>query len=162
MRRATQFCLVVLLWLASCAQGDQQARFAARFADGTRFEGQKLTGWHQVKAVPKLDDRALLDEKNPLRWLRDRMLFPGPTPTAFIETVCGDRLPCKIVDFRPQNDRSYEPLPDHFVVTPICSLAPPNENSTDEPTIRVLERFIRRVVWQQQGHDQYRPGTVVY
>ncbi len=151
------------VWLAAAQNADANdvARFSAMLADGSRVAGENLTEWHGPGASPLLDGRNLFDPGNPLRWLRDRSLMPGPTPTAYVETALGDRLPGSVVNFVSINPTSYDLLPSHFVVQPTGQLHLPT--TADAPqVIRVVERFVRRIVWAGRDKRQYQPGTAFY
>jgi S1-C subfamily serine protease len=142
------------------ARGERPARFAAMLADGARIDGEKLSDWHATNAAPKLDGRELLDANNPLRWLRDRSLLPAGAPAAFVETIGGDRLPGVAVGYQGEATSLYDLLPSHLVVAVSTPLKPPQ--TLPPQHIRVVERFVRRVVWQRREQDRYQPGTLFY
>jgi hypothetical protein len=73
-------CLALAL-VASFAWA-AEPRYAARFADGSRLDGNALVNWHEINAQPQLEGRSLLDPNNHFRWLRDRTLSPAPLPAA--------------------------------------------------------------------------------
>jgi S1-C subfamily serine protease len=161
--RATIWLVLTIAILAwQPVQAAPRPRFEALLANGTRLEGQALQDWHTPTGQPKLDGKTLLDAGNPMRWLRDRRLPPaGPLP-ACVEMICGDRLPGEVTGFRPAGAFGEESLPAHLLVrTPVSF-----RHSEDgrPPEVRVIERFVRRVVWQRQfgAGDHYEPGTVYY
>lgn len=135
-----------------------EARYVARFADGSRHEGNALINWHDANAQPQLEGRSLWEPANPFRWLRDRSLSPGPMPAAFVELVTGDRLPGSVVDYSAVG-QEYEPLPAHFFVEPAVTLRPPQD--PPRSTIRVIAAQVRRIVWQRRERASYQPGTLL-
>src|SRR5687768_5164630 len=114
------------IWMAALLAHGAEPRYVARFADGSRLEGNALVNWHEINAQPQLEGRSLLDPNNHFRWLRDRTLSPAPLPAAYIEFVTGDRLPGNVVGYDALGD-DYDPLPAHFLVEPLCTLRPPQE-----------------------------------
>src|SRR3954467_9162366 len=115
-------CLTIAIACGSASGA--QPRYVARFADGSRHEGNALVNWHEINAQPQLEGRSLLDPNNHFRWLRDRTLSPAPPPAAYVELITGDRLPGNVVGFAAAGD-DYDPLPPHFLVEPLCTLKPP-------------------------------------
>ena len=82
------------------------------------------------------------------------------TPAAYIEMNSGDRLPCTVLAFESADGPfDWESLPPHFVVAPTIDVSPPHSDA--HTSLRVVRRFIRRIVWQpRHGGDDYRPGTL--
>lgn len=156
--------LVLLACLAAGWGGGSGAwgagRYLAAFADGSRLEGNSLVGWNTPESSPTLDGRLLLLPDNPIRWLRDRSLRPAETPEAFIELVSGDRLPGIVTGYRRPQAGSFEATPAHFLVKPAVALERPGTSPLE--TIRVVERFVRRIVWQHRAVDRYEPGRLFF
>jgi S1-C subfamily serine protease len=148
------FSCMLAMHLASAAE----ARYVARFSDGSRHEGNNLVNWHETNAQPQLEGRSLWDANNPFRWLRDRTLAPGPEPSAFVELVTGDRFPGTVTVYEAVGD-DYDPLPSHFLVEPTCTLRPPQE--AKDSTIRIVSSSVRRIVWQRRERSRYQPGTLL-
>ena len=151
----------LILWTlhaGPAARADKAPRFVAMHANGVRTQGNALTDGHLNTPSLKLDGQPLLEGGNPVRWIKDRSLVPGPPPKAFVEMTTGDCLPGAIVGYREGTELPYDPLPAHFLVRPEVALTPPSPGS-DAP-IRVLSRFIRRVVWQRRERGQYQPSTI--
>ncbi len=150
---------VLLLQLPSAvAEATRPPRFVARLRDGSQVEGEVLANWHKADAIPTLDGRSLLDPGNPMLWLRDRQLNPASAPDAFVELFSGDRLPGMALEYHGQTRGSPEQGFPHWLVGPTTQLRPPQ--SLDEPVIRVVAKFVRRLVWQRRSSDRYQPGTV--
>jgi S1-C subfamily serine protease len=135
-------------------------RYAAMLINGTRLEGAKLADWHDVKALPRLDNQTLLEPSNPIRWLRDRTQRLAELPSAYIEFQNGDRLPGAAIDYRSGLDDRFNPAPPHLVVRPAINFEPPENKPVRE--IRVATQFVRRIVWQRRGRQAYQPGTAFY
>lgn len=160
---AVAVALAALIFLApglaaTSAHAKSLPRYTGKLFDGTEIRGDELLGWHSAQTPPKLDDRPLLAEGNPIRWLRDHAVSPAGQPKAFVEFFSGDRLPGSVQSYG--NGPEEEPRPGHFVVTPGISLRPPRQ--IDELLIRVVEKFVRRIVWQKRTHDRYQPATVFF
>ncbi len=147
----------LLLPLASISLA-AELRYVARFADGTRHEGNSLVNWHEINAQPQLEGKSLWDPANPFRWLRDRTLSPPLPPKAYVEFVTGDRLPGTVVGFAAAGEK-FDPLAAHFLVEPSCSLRPPQPSTQD--TIRVLASQVRKLVWHAREKARYQPSTLL-
>jgi len=151
----------MILWTVlggRTARADKAPRFVALHINGVRTQGNALTDGHLNTPSLKLDGLPLLEGGNSVRWIKDRSLVPGPPPKAFVEMTTGDCLPGAIVGYREGTELPYDPLPAHFLVRPDVALTPPSPGS-DAP-IRVLSRFVRRVVWQRRDRGQYQPSTI--
>lgn len=136
-------------------------RFSAMLAGGQRVDGQRLHEWYQLDRRPRLDGTELLNPGNPFVWLRDRTLHPNSPPDSYVELINGDRLPGEVVAFvgRRAKSASLESAPPHLVVQPAVDVSPPS--AEPHPHVRVLTRFVRRIVWQRRGsRARYRPGTL--
>lgn len=157
MKTLCLLLFLLLLVLSASAEAKRPPRFVAKLRDGAQVEGEVLANWHTADAVPTLDGRPLLDPNNPLLWLRDRQLNLAAEPAAFVELFSGDRLPGETLAYRGQAEQSPEQNFPHWLVRPSTALRPPQ--SLGEPVIRVVARFVRRVVWQRRSSDRYRPGT---
>ena len=135
-------------------------RFAAMLNGGQRIEGERLHNWHEPERLPALDKHKLLEPGNPMLWLRDRTLSPGPTPQAYLETITGDRMPGTVVGFVRRN-QDFTATPPHLLVRPGIDISPPNSNQP--PTIRVLSESLAKVVWRRTLRvEDYHPGTLFY
>ena len=161
-RHASFVIVIIGLALATPPplRADKPPRFAALLANGTRLQGKTITEWHTATSLPKLDGQPLLDAGNPVRWLHDRSLTLAALPKAFVEMTSGDRLPGVTLDFQTGDESPYEPAPAHFIVKPETRFAPPQAAS--DPRVRVVARFVRRLVWQRREVDEYQPGTLFY
>jgi len=158
MTRPLPVSLLLLLLLSAVSEAKRPPRLAAKMRDGSLVEGEVLANWHKEDAIPTLDGRPLLEPANPMLWLRDRQLNPAGEPETFVELFSGDRLPGVALEYRGQAPDSPEQNFPHWLVRPTTPLRPPQ--SLDEPVIRVVAKFVRRVVWQRRSSDRYRPGTV--
>lgn len=155
-RRLLLFLLLLLP--SAAAEAKRPPRFVAKLRDGSQVEGEVLANWHKEDAIPTLDGRPLLDPGNPMLWMRDRQLNLAPEPSAFVELFSGDRLPGVALEYRGQTQDSPEQCFPHWIVRPSTQLRSPQ--SQDEPLIRVVAKFVRRLVWQRRSSDRHRPGTV--
>jgi hypothetical protein len=133
-------------------------RYEAQFADGSRFQAAKLTGWHQKDAQAKLGTRQLFPANNPVRWLRDRSLSVPEMPQAYVEFFGGDRLPGRVTGFSSGIDDPFETTFAHLVVEPSVRVDAP-EKSIDRP-VRVLTRWLKRVSWAGKAYREYTPATL--
>lgn len=154
------FRLSAALLLLPAAALAAPPRYAAMLANGQRLEGAKLSDWHDLKAMPRLDGTALMEPSNPLRWLRDRTKRLEELPQAYIEFQNGDRLPGTAIDYRTGHENRFEPQPAHLIVRAAIAFEPPENKRVGE--IRVTTSAIRRVVWQRLGRRAYQPGTAFY
>jgi len=152
--------LAVILLAAPVARGESEVRYEAVFADGTRFDGERVSGWGKPSGSPRLDDTVLFDAKRPLRWLRDRKLRPWRPSEycpGYIEFVGGDRLVGRIVG-AGAGDGLYAAA--HLVVKPVAPLHQPAEGSPQ--FVRILPGRIERVVFGPVTRRDLHPGTLYY
>jgi S1-C subfamily serine protease len=152
--------VVALLLAATSATAllAAEARYVARFSDGSRHEGNALTNWHDDSGQPQLEGRSLLEAGNPFRWLRDRTQSPGPEPNAYLEMVTGDRLPGSVVSYQSTGEW-YDPAPAHFVVEPQTPLRP--QQAATHSTVRVLASYVKRIVWQRREAARFQPNSLL-
>jgi len=136
-----------------------EGRFTAEFADDARVEADEIQSWHETKAQPSLAGRALFDPANPARWVIDTSLAPGTEPTAFVEYVGGDRLPGRVTSARSGAEDPYHRLPSHLVVAVQGAWSYPGQT---QESVRVMTRWLRRVVWQKRSSSGYHPGTIFF
>ena len=166
MRKQIALRGFLLLLVAATLSGGRLCadvkRFSAMLDNGQRVEGDRLENWHQRAQSPKLDGTELNSDGNPLLWLRDRWSQPAKTPRAYVEMINGDRLPGRVIGFNSANGpRQWESLPQHLLVEPSIDVGSPRGDS--HPNVRVVSRFVRRVVWQSRpGGQESHPGTVFY
>lgn len=158
MSRAAVVALLLVAAPAACA-AERQARYAAVLSGGERIDGDRLTGWHTAEERPQLGATPLFGAASPLRWLRCRQRKLGEPPEAYVEFTTGDRLPGVVVDYRTGNEDRWHPLPPHLVVRTTLAFEPPLNKPV--PEIRVLTRYVRRIVWQRQAGLAYNPGTAL-
>jgi hypothetical protein len=149
--------LCVLL-IATTAGAKQPLRYVAKLADETRLEHDDLVDWHAPEATPRLGGRPLLAPQNPLVWLLDRQQPPSDPPAAFIELFTGDRLPGAVIGYRHDPPTAVYREWDHWIVRAAVDLRPPKP--VEDPAVRVVASYVRRVVWQRRNVDRYQPGTV--
>ena len=158
----------VILVAASCLaaaaplHAETTSRYEAMFADGTRLEGERITGWDKHPGAPCLDNAPLLNAKRPLRWLRDRSLRPWSMPadcSGFIEFVTGDRIVGRVTGSRPSSEAGGVHTPAHLLVMPVERLDATSHWQQQTP-VRVLTGSIRRIVMTPTPRLQLQPGTL--
>jgi hypothetical protein len=153
---------LTLIFLFSFAQNKIQAddqRFQAEFADGSRIAGDELRNWHDTTALPILTNRPLLESANPARWVIDTALKVAPPPYAFIEFQGGDRLPGIVMSSSSGTESKYQRLPPHLILERQAWNFPATQSQLP---LRVMTRWIRKVVWQRRPTDTFEPGTLFY
>lgn len=152
----------LLLSVAAAEAAGEPPRYSAMLENGQRIEGSELRNWQQRSLDPRLNGQELMHERNPLLWLRDRALHPGPKSECYIEMISGDRLPGRVVGFVSGDEPGlWESLPPHFLVEPTIDVSPPRGDA--HRRVRVLRRFVCRIVWQSHpGSEQYEPGALFY
>ncbi len=145
------------------ADGAPNARYIAVFTNGTRIEGETISGWHDNSATPQLDGTSLADPGRPLRWLRDTTLSawqPTATAGSYVELFGGDRLPGKVVGIVPGKSSDWTSTPAILIVHPAVTLGA-SPQSGQRP-IRVLAEEVRRVVFETTVPRRLKPGTLFY
>ena len=154
--------ILVASHVRAAAAEPQPPRYVAAFADGTLLEGKQVTGWGSHTAAPKLDGQPLGDKAKPLGWLWDRQLAPASPrdfATGFVEFASGDRLPGRVVGFETCESIETAGGRPHLLVMPLVPLHHPE--ATERRAIRVLPRFVRRIVWDRIAGRRLAPGTLL-
>lgn len=134
-------------------------RYAAQLQDGTRVEEAEIKTWHDVAAAPTIGGKPIFDAGNPARWIIDRHQPPGPTAPAYVEFVGGDRLAGTVVGVQTGLEDPYDQRPPHLFVKPAADLHYADDKLPGD--LRVALAWVRRIVWEHAGGEEYRPGTVV-
>ncbi len=149
-----------VMWASAASAQTPRPRFVARLADGSRVEGAALADWHADGAKPRLDSHQLLDPAKPFRWLIDRQQRPLGPPAAFVEMVCGDRLPGVVMLHEDDPIGAYSIDGSRLVVRPTAEITPPAKPL--RPDLRVRTQFVRRIVWRRRAADTYEPGRLFF
>ncbi len=134
-------------------------RYTAVFSDGSRVAGGRLTEWGNNNQ-PKLNGRPLFDQSNHIRWLKKETVERPSQPSAFIEFAGGDCLPGRVIGTGSTSTLECGELPAHLLVEPTIMLTWPEGTQTSR--LRVLSRWLRRIVWERRSSDQYEPGTLFF
>jgi len=152
--------VLAVLLAAPWAHGETKARYEAVFSDGTRLDGEKISGWGEHPGSPQLDGIALFDAKRTLRWLRDRTgkpWRPGEYCPGYIEFIGGDRIVGCIEGVgAAESTRAAA----HLLIKPAASLHQPGLGSS--PRLRILPGRIERVVFRGALRRRFQPGTLYY
>lgn len=161
---ARHVLLLLAATLAMPAAAGAEGRYVAVLTDGTRIDGNDLQGWASPYDAPKLDGKELAGSNRTLRWLRDQSLQafePGPDFAGMVEFAGGDRLPGRVVEFDEGEPDVQPRTPAHLVV---AIEHPPTlaNNAPVAANLRVLPRFIRRVVWGKTAVRSIEPGTLLF
>jgi len=158
--------MLVVVLSAVPLYADSTVRYEAVFSDGTRLEGEQITGWGVHPGTPQLDNTYLQDAKRPLRWLRNLSLKPWRIPAAgggYIEFVGGDRIIGRVIGSRPSSEAGGVYTPAHLLVAPAMSLPAVSHSRSKQPTpVRVLIGSIRRIVMTETPRPGRRGGTLLY
>ena len=133
--------------------------YSAEFADGGRIVGGRLTDWGLIDH-PRLDGRPLHDSANPVRWLRRQSSEQPAQPEAFVEMVGGDLMPGRAVAAEPSSTIQEGDVGTHLLLEPTTPLNRPD--GLPRNTIRILTRWLRRIVWQRRPHEAYEPATLLF
>lgn len=133
-------------------------RYAAMFADGSRAQEAEVREWCEPTSQPKIAGRNLFDPNVPVRWIIDRNQPPVLKPPMYVEFVGLDRLAGEVVGYSDGHETPYETQPPHLIVRPVAEVQPPDVVVPSD--VRVTTDWLRRVVWEQMGTDEYRPGTI--
>jgi hypothetical protein len=135
-------------------------RFVGMLADGTRIKADLIKEWHDDTAKPQLAGHAILDPRKPARWIIDQSVPLAEVPVAYVEFFGGDRLPCRVVDYRRSLTWSYETLGEYLVVEPLVEVDFPSRPTT--PYLRVSTRWLKRIVFGKRAGVPagWHPGTV--
>jgi hypothetical protein len=148
---------IAIVFVGSVSADDN--RYTAVFSDGSRIAGGHLTEWGNNNQ-PKLNGRPLFDQSNHIRWLKKETVERTSQPNAFVEFVGGDCLPARVIGFGGGTTLEFGELPAHLLVEPTVMLTWPEGTQTSR--LRVLTRWLRRIVWERRSSDQYEPGTLYF
>lgn len=157
---ALMLLLIALLSASSSQAADSRPRYIAMLSGGQIIQGNALTDWHEPKANPRIDGQALLDQGNPLLWMRDRTLTLPDAPSAYLEMHTGDRLPGTVVGYSSSAAHPWDDVGDYFLVRATIALEPPDKQRSGE--IRVKAGSVKRIVWQKHVGESARPGEMHY
>ena len=155
--------LALLLLAPQAARAQSAPPYVAVLSDGTRVEGDRLTGWHEPGAVPHLQGVRLHDGNRQLLWFRNRSIRPyslSSNRLGFVEFVGGDRLIGRVVGGQPSGVIDGLNVPAHVLVKPAAPLRVPGLASFARA--RILPGRIQRVVWGRASQQRLQPGTVFY
>ena len=150
--------LLTLAIFAISATSQAAPRFVAALANGRQVEGERIFDWYNDNVQPRMDNTRLLDQGNPVQWLRDREANALKPPNAFVELVCGDRLPGVVREYMQGTEEANRTLPAHVVIEPRFEQRPPR----DDPNlvVRAAIEHVQRIVWQRRPRNEYHPATL--
>lgn len=137
---------------------DDDAQVRQRAGAALRALAQRFGG--EAAAMGK----SPFDQDEVLRWLQPVARSSFEPPSAYVEMLGGDRFAGRVVGYVNREEALPLGLPPHLLVEPQDISVLPMEESNLSPSsqVRVLTRWIRRVVWQhREGAVRYRPGTVL-
>jgi hypothetical protein len=137
----------------------QEALYTAVMTDGERIGGGHLTDWGNSE-LPRVNGRLLHDRANPIRWLKRETTDQPDLPTAFLEMVGGDVMPGRAIGLGPSSTLQEGELGSYLLVEPTAPVNWPD--GPPRATVRVLTRWLRRIVWQRRTHDQCQPSTLFF
>ncbi len=135
------------------------ARYEAVLASGERVRGDEVADWHSPDSRPRLAGVDLFDDANHVVRLRDNRLPPPALEGAFIEFFGGDVLPGQVVAVGA-SETHFEDHSPHLLVEPEVPLDLPGR--AVRGSLRVVSRWIRRVVWTGRPSTPYLPSTLTF
>ncbi|MCH8045877.1 MAG: PDZ domain-containing protein [Planctomycetes bacterium] len=152
---------LVIALASRCALAQDGSRYTAVFRGGQRISEKEISDWGFPNSNPRIKNVLLFAPANPVVWISHNTTTPVRSVEAYIEFTSGDRLPGELLQMvRGVGDVRSVTLGDHLVVRPAVSLK--NTRNQAVKQIRVVPRFVRRIVWQGGGAGPYRPGTLIY
>ncbi len=155
--------LTVLLLAPPAAHAQSVPPYEAVLSDGTRIEGDRLTGWHESGSVPHLQGVSLHDAKRQLLWFRNRGVKPynpSGNRVGFIDFVGGDRFAGHVVGLQPSDESGILNMSAHLLVRPAAPLHVPGQPPA--AYAHILPSRIQRVVWGRASQRRLQPGTLYY
>lgn len=135
-------------------------RYRAAFSNGKVAQGARVMGWGRVESRPTLNGVWLFDPANPVSWLRDDGAGPVDRSGPYVEFAGGDRLPCKFSGYRSGLENPGALQLPHILVQPSVGMHKPGYRGSRE--VRVLTRWLRRIVMSSRSGHLLSPGTVFY
>jgi len=135
-------------------------RYRAALSNGKVVQGIKIAGWGRGGSRPTLAGVWLFDPANPVSWIRDdgpgEIDLEGP----YVEFSGGDRLPCKLSGYRSGQENPGAPQLPHVLLKPSVDVHKPGYSGSRQ--VRVLTRWLRRIVLTSRSGHPLSPGTVFY
>ncbi|MCH8921569.1 MAG: hypothetical protein IIA67_00295, partial [Planctomycetes bacterium] len=146
--------VLVTALAACCALAQDVARYTAVFRGGQRINEKEISDWGFPNSNPRIKNVPLFDPANPVVWISQNTLNPvrpvGVDIEAYVEFTSGDRFPGEVLQMRRSAGSVQSvTLGDHLVVRPAVPLK--DTRNQDMKQLRVVERFVRRIVWQGGG-----------
>jgi hypothetical protein len=160
---AVVFCLAVSFgatMLAASSILAEDMHYTAVFTDGNRITGGHLTDWANSNQ-PRLNGKPLFDQSNQIRWLKKETPEQATQPAAFVEMYGGDCLPGRVSGCGSNSTLEEGELPAHLIVEPTIPLTF-LDGMQPSSSVRVLTRWLRRIVWERRSSDQYEPATLFF
>ncbi len=159
-RFLARLCAVTAGLLIARIAAAEDLRYLAVFSDGSRVTDGHLTDWGNPNNQPKLNGRPLFDQANHIRWIKKETPEQPLQPTAFVEIFGGDCLPGRVTAVGNTSTLEEGEIPAHVIVEPSIPLTWPE--ATQSSRLRVLTRWLRRIVWERRTSEGYQPGTIFY
>lgn len=135
-------------------------RYRAALANGRVVQGIKIAGWGRTGSRPTLSGVWLFDPANPVSWIRDdgpgEVKLEGP----YVEFAGGDRLPGKVSSYHSGTENPGARQLPHVLLQPAVDVHKPGYRGTRK--VRVLTRWLRRIVMTSRPGPPLSPGTVFY
>jgi hypothetical protein len=155
------FAAVAFLLVATARRqaAGEEGLYTAVMSNGERVTGGHLAGWGNSDQ-PTINGRPLHNLANPIRWLRRETTDQPALPTAYLEMVGGDVMPGRAIGLGASSTLQEGELPTYLLVEPTTPVNPPD--GAPRATVRILTRWLRRIVWQRRSHDQYEPSTLFF
>ncbi|MDP6635872.1 MAG: NPCBM/NEW2 domain-containing protein [Phycisphaerae bacterium] len=153
----------------------QRGHYLAALNDGRIVSGDKLTGWHEIGDVVRLDGKVISAPGKPLLWIRNTALKPwsAASPSwpvgqrdAYVEFFDGDRIVGAVVGGRGERSGRDGYIPAHLLID--ANMAKRHIRLNAEVAkrvkryVRILPDTVKRVVFRKGRGHKYRPGSLIY
>ena len=167
-KAAVFFILLALFFF--CGRGDllagpsppavRSGGYRAVLSNGRVLQGTQVSGWGRVGSRPALAGVWLFDPANPVSWIRNEGISFVPRGGSYVEFAGGDRLPCKFIGYRSGLENPLTPQLSHLLVEPTFDAHKPRSVGTRQ--VRVLTRWLRRIVLAPHSRPPLSPGTIFF
>jgi len=145
------------------SSGDHARSYRAVLANGQVVYGPSISDWGHSGRRATLGGVWLFNPANPASWIRSGGGGAGLPEGPYVEFAGGDRLPCNFRGYRSGKENPASPQLPHLQVQPTVNMWKPGPHSSKGGRqVRILTRWLRRVVFSSRSSPPLSPGTIFY
>lgn len=134
--------------------------YRAVLANGQVVYGSSISDWGHSGRRATLGGVWLFNPANPVSWIRSAAGGTGLPEGPYVEFAGGDLLPCNFRGYRSGKENPASPQLPHLQVQPAVDMWKPGSKGGRQ--VRILTRWLRRVVFSSRSSPPLSPGTIFY